>query len=45
MCEVDLMEVHFEDWRWMELPQNRVRWRALVSAVLNLCVLLPGLVN
>jgi hypothetical protein len=30
-----------EDGRWMELAQDRVQWRALVLAVLNLHVLLP----
>jgi hypothetical protein len=30
-----------EDGRWMELAQDRVQWRALVLAVLNLGVLLP----
>jgi hypothetical protein len=34
-----------EDGRWMELAQDRVQWRALVLAVLNLRVLLPELVN
>jgi hypothetical protein len=29
-----------EDGRWMELAQDRVQWRALVSAVLTLRVLL-----
>jgi hypothetical protein len=35
----------FEDGRWMELAQDRVQWRALGLAVLNLRVLLPELVN
>jgi hypothetical protein len=30
-----------EDGRWMELARDRVQWRALVLAVLNLRVLLP----
>jgi hypothetical protein len=34
-------EIGCEDGRWMELAQNRVQWRALVLAVLNLRVLLP----
>jgi hypothetical protein len=38
---MDLMETGFEDGRWMELAQDRVQWRALVLAVLNLQVLLP----
>jgi hypothetical protein len=31
----------YEDGRWIELAQDRVQWRALVLAVLNLRVLLP----
>jgi hypothetical protein len=38
---MDLMEIHCEDGRWMELAQDRVQWWALVLAVLNRCVLLP----
>jgi hypothetical protein len=34
-----------EDARWMKLAQDRVQWRALVLAVLNLRVLLPESVN
>jgi hypothetical protein len=30
---------------WMELAKDRVQWRALVLAVLNLLILLPELVN
>jgi hypothetical protein len=33
--------MNFDDGRWMELAQDRVQWRALVLAVLNLLVLLP----
>jgi hypothetical protein len=36
-----LMEIGYEDGRWMELAQDRVQWRALVLAVLNLGFLLP----
>jgi hypothetical protein len=36
-----LREISYEDGRWMELAQDRVQWRALVLAVLNLRVLLP----
>jgi hypothetical protein len=38
---MDLRETGCEDGRWMELAQDRVHWRALVLAVLNLGVLLP----
>jgi hypothetical protein len=37
------MEIGCEDGRWMELDQNRVQWRALVLAMLNIGVLLPVL--
>jgi hypothetical protein len=30
-----------EHGRWMELARDRIRWWALVLAVLNLLVLLP----
>jgi len=33
---MDLMEIGYEDWRWMELAQDRVPWWALVLALLNL---------
>jgi hypothetical protein len=39
--KVGLKEIGYEDGRWMELTQDRVEWRALVLAVLNLRVLLP----
>jgi len=32
-----------EDRRWIELAQDCVQWWALVLAVLNRCVLLPGM--
>jgi hypothetical protein len=38
---ISLWETGCEDGRWMELAQDRVQWRALVLAVLNLRVLLP----
>jgi hypothetical protein len=41
ISEMDLREMGCEDGRWMELAQDRVQWRALVLAVLNLRVLLP----
>jgi hypothetical protein len=37
---MDVREIVLEDGRWMELAQNRVQWRVLVQAVLNLTVLL-----
>jgi hypothetical protein len=40
--KMDLMEVSC-DGKWMELAQDRVQWRALVLAVLNLQV--PGLLS
>ena len=36
------MEIVCQDGRWMELAEDRVQWWALVLAVLNRCVLLPG---
>jgi hypothetical protein len=39
--KTDLRETACENVRWMELAQDRVQWRALVLAVLNLGVLLP----
>jgi hypothetical protein len=41
ISEMGIWETGCEDGRWMELAQDRVQWRALVSAVLNLRVLLP----
>jgi hypothetical protein len=38
---MDLREIGCGDGRWIELAQDRVQWRALVLAVLNLRVLLP----
>jgi hypothetical protein len=37
------MEIGCGDGRWMEVAQDRVQWRALVLAVLNLGVLPPVL--
>jgi hypothetical protein len=37
---MDLREIGYEDGKWMELAQDRVKWLALVLSVLNLRVLL-----
>jgi hypothetical protein len=42
---MDLTEIGCEDERWVELAEDRVRWWALVIAVLNCCVLLPDLLT
>ena len=36
ISKMDLREIGFEDGRWMELAEDRVQWRALVLAVLNI---------
>ena len=36
--EVDLQEVGFDSMDWMELAQDRDRWRALVNVVMKLRV-------
>jgi hypothetical protein len=41
MSKMDFTDMGCEDGNWMELAQDRVQWRALVLAVLNLWVLLP----
>jgi len=40
---MDLMEIGCEDGRLVELAQDRVQWRTLVLAMLNLGVLLPDI--
>ena len=35
---MDLQEVGFEVMDWIDLAQDRERWRALVNAVMNLRV-------
>jgi hypothetical protein len=37
-CEEHIREVGWEDMNWIELAQDRDRWRALVNAVMNLRV-------
>ena len=36
--KMDLQEVGRSCWDWMELAEDRERWRALVSTVMNLGV-------
>jgi hypothetical protein len=38
---MDLMEIGLGDVDWIRLSQDRDRWRAVVSAVMNLRVLAP----
>jgi hypothetical protein len=35
---MDIREVRWEDMKWIDLAQDRDRWRALVNAVMNLRV-------
>jgi hypothetical protein len=39
---MDLREIGLGDVDWIRLVQDRDRWRAVVSAVMNLGVLAPG---
>jgi hypothetical protein len=39
--KMDLRKIGWEDVEWIHLAQNRDRWRAVVSAVMNLQVLAP----
>jgi hypothetical protein len=36
--KMDFQEVGWGDMDWIDLAQDRDRWRAVVSAVMNLCV-------
>jgi hypothetical protein len=38
---MDLREIFLGDMDWIRLSQDRNRWRAVVSAVMNLRVLAP----
>jgi hypothetical protein len=38
---MDLREIGLEGVDWIRLAQDRYRWRAVVSAVMNLRVLAP----
>jgi CRISPR/Cas system-associated protein Cas7 (RAMP superfamily) len=35
---MDLQEVGCEGMDWIKLAEDRDRWRALVNAIMNLCV-------
>jgi hypothetical protein len=35
---MDLREIGWDGWDWIDLAQDRDQWRALVKAVMNLRV-------
>jgi hypothetical protein len=37
--KINLVGLEWGDVDWIGLPQNRDRWRALVHAVMNICVI------
>jgi hypothetical protein len=39
---MDLREIGYGDVDWIQLAQDRDRWRALVNTVMNMQVLAPG---
>jgi hypothetical protein len=39
--KMDLREIGSGGVEWIHLAQDRDRWRAVVSAVMNLCVVVP----
>jgi hypothetical protein len=41
VIRMDLREIGWRGVDWLLLPQDRDRWRAVVSAVMNLRVLAP----
>jgi hypothetical protein len=41
VIRIDLREISLEGVYWIRLAQDRDRWRAAVSAVMNLRVLAP----
>jgi hypothetical protein len=36
--KMDLREVEWDDMHWIDLPQDRDQWNALVNAVMNVRV-------
>jgi hypothetical protein len=39
--KMDLREIGWDDVEWIQLGQDRDRWRAVLNAVMNLRVLAP----
>jgi hypothetical protein len=39
--KMDLREIGWRNVEWVHLVQDRVRWRAVVNAVMNIRVLAP----